>query len=94
MQGKGIIKFFLILLTVVCLLQYLYLIPTRKVEKNAEKFATSATASITDEGAKSIAYKLARANYLDSMSSEPVITIPTSTCISSCPTCSAWTASG
>lgn len=76
MQGKGIIKFFLILLTVVCLLQYLYLIPTRKVEKNAEKFATSATASITDEGAKSIAYKLARANYLDSMSSEPVITIP------------------
>lgn len=76
MQGKGIIKFFLILLTVVCLLQYLYLIPTRKVEKNAEKFAASATASITDEGAKSIAYKLARANYLDSMSSEPVITIP------------------
>lgn len=76
MQGKGIIKFFLILLTVVCLLQYLYMIPTRKVEKDAEKFATSATASITDEGAKSIAFKLARANYLDSMSSEPVITIP------------------
>lgn len=76
MQGKGIIKFFLILLTVVCLLQYLYLIPTRKVEKNAEEFATAASASLTDEGAKSIAFKLAKANYLDSMSSEPVITIP------------------
>ncbi len=76
MQGKGIIKFFLILLTVVCLLQYLYLIPTRKVEKNAERFATAASASLTDEGAKSIAYKLAKANYLDSMSSEPVIKLP------------------
>jgi SecD/SecF fusion protein len=76
MQGKGIIKFFLILLTVVCLLQYLYLIPTRKVEKNADQYAANASASVTDEGAKSMAYKLARANYLDSMSSEPVIKIP------------------
>jgi len=76
MQGKGIIKFFLILLTVVCLLQYLYLIPTRKVEKNAERYATEASASMTDESSKSMAFKLARANYLDSMSSEPVIKLP------------------
>jgi SecD/SecF fusion protein len=76
MQGKGIIRFFLILLTVVCLLQYLYLIPTRTVEKNADKFAQAATEGLTEEGAKSMAYKLARANYLDSMSSEPVIKIP------------------
>src|SRR6187549_1516328 len=76
MQGKGIIRFFLILLTVVCLLQYLYLFPTRKVEKNADEFAQAATSSLTDESAKSMAYKMARANYLDSMSSEPVIKIP------------------
>lgn len=76
MQGKGIVRFFLILLTVVCLLQYLYLLPTRKIEKNAERYAATASASITDEAAKSMAYKLARANYLDSMSSEPVIKIP------------------
>lgn len=76
MQGKGIIRFFLILLTVVCLLQYLYLLPTRKVEKNAERFAQAAVAGMTEDAAKSTAYKLARANYLDSMSSEPVIKIP------------------
>jgi SecD/SecF fusion protein len=76
MQGKGIVRFFLILLTVVCLLQYLYLLPTRKIEKAADAHATAASASITDEAAKSMAFKMARANYLDSMSSEPVMNIP------------------
>jgi len=76
MQGKGIIRFFLILLTAVCLLQYLYLLPTRKVERDAEKFATQATAGLTDENAIITAHKFARAEYLDSMSSEPVISIP------------------
>lgn len=76
MQGKGIIRFFLILLTVVCSLQYLYLLPTQKVEKNAEKVGLAASAGLTDESAKNMAYKLARANYLDSMSSEPVIKLP------------------
>ncbi|HZV71483.1 MAG TPA: protein translocase subunit SecDF [Saprospiraceae bacterium] len=76
MQGKGIIRFFLILLTAVCLLQYLYLLPTRKVERDAEKFAIQATAGLTDENAIITAHKFARAEYLDSMSSEPVISIP------------------
>jgi SecD/SecF fusion protein len=76
MQGKGIVRFFLILLTVVCGLQYLYLFPTRKIEKNAEQYAAAASASLTDEAAKSMAYKMARTAYLDSMSSEPVIKIP------------------
>src|SRR5688572_24661738 len=76
MQGKGIIRFFLILLTAVCLLQYLYLLPTRKVEKNADRYAASIAASETDEAAKLMSEKLARAKYLDSMSSEPVIKIP------------------
>jgi SecD/SecF fusion protein len=76
MQGKGIVRFFLILLTAVCLLQYLYLIPTRKVEKKADEIATAASAGVADESARSTAYKLAKANFLDSMSSEPVITIP------------------
>lgn len=76
MQGKGIIRFFLILLTAVCLLQYLYLLPTRKIEKNAERYATSVSAGETDEAAKLTAFKMAKAKYLDSMSSEPVIKIP------------------
>ncbi len=76
MQGKGIIRFFLILLTAVCLLQYLYLLPTRQVERDAENFAAKATAGLTDENAIITAHKIARAEYLDSMSSEPVISIP------------------
>lgn len=76
MQGKGIIRFFLILLTIVCLFQYLYLLPTRKVEKAADNFATAATANITDEASRLITFKAARAAYLDSMSSEPVIKLP------------------
>lgn len=76
MQGKGIVRFFLILLTVVCGLQYLYLFPTRKIEKKADEYAAAASASITDEAAKSMAYKMARTSYLDSMSSEPVVKIP------------------
>ena len=36
MQGKGIIKFFLVVLTLMCLLQYFYLLPTAKVENNAD----------------------------------------------------------
>lgn len=76
MQGKGIIRFFLILLTAVCLLQYLYLLPTRKVEKAADRYAESVAANETDEAARLTAEKLARAAYLDSMSSEPVIKIP------------------
>lgn len=39
MQGKGIIKFFLVIITIVCVIQYLYLLPTRSVEKDAEEFA-------------------------------------------------------
>ena len=76
MQGKGIVRFFLILLTAVCLLQYLYLLPTRKVEKDAERYAVKASAGLTDENAIITAQKFARAEYLDSMSSEPVIKIP------------------
>lgn len=76
MQGKGIVRFFLILLTAVCLIQYLYLLPTRKVERDAEKYAAQATAGLTDENAIITAHKIARSEYLDSMSSEPVISIP------------------
>ncbi|MBK9104337.1 MAG: hypothetical protein IPL92_07150 [Saprospiraceae bacterium] len=52
------------------------MIPTRKVDRNAERFAEAASAGITDEAAKSMAYKMAKSNFLDSMSSEPVINIP------------------
>lgn len=71
MQGKGLVRFFLILMTIVTLFQFLLTIPTMNVEKNAEAYAqkVSAKAAKADQ---STAYKTARAAYLDSMSTEVV----------------------
>lgn len=75
MQGKGIIKFFLVALTVVCFIQFLYVLPTNKVENAADRYAES-IASQKPEAEKRTAFKNARASYLDSMSSETVFKIP------------------
>ena len=75
MQGKGIIKFFLILLSVVTLVQFMYMLPTRKVEKNAQQFAELQAASVPEDD-KYAAEKAARTAYLDSMSSETILKIP------------------
>ena len=76
MQGKGIIKFFLVVLTLMCLLQYFYLLPTAKVEDNAESYAQSLASSIADPAQKNEAITAARSAYLDSMSSEVIFSIP------------------
>ncbi len=76
MQAKGIIRFFFILLTVVTLAQFLYMVPTRKVEHHADTYAQAA---VDKAGADADAYtirKEARAHYLDSMSSEVILKIP------------------
>ncbi|MDX2069371.1 MAG: protein translocase subunit SecDF [Haliscomenobacter sp.] len=70
MQGKGLVRFFLILMTIVTLFQFLLTIPTTTVEKNAEAYALKAKAKA--KGNKDAAYKAARAAYLDSMSTEVV----------------------
>lgn len=70
MQGKGLVRFFLILMTIVTLFQFLLTIPTTNVEKNAEAYALKAKAKA--KGNKDAAYKSARAAYLDSMSTEVV----------------------
>jgi SecD/SecF fusion protein len=75
MQGKGIVKFFLVALALVSFLQFILLLPTRKVEKAADNYAQQFSANL--EGpAKRNAFKNARANYLDSISSETVFKIP------------------
>ncbi|HHS95775.1 MAG TPA: protein translocase subunit SecDF, partial [Phaeodactylibacter sp.] len=80
MQGKGIVKFFLIVLTLFCLLQYFYMLPTRSVEKNADAAAKAAAATALASGQSQeearAAEKKARASYLDSMSSEVIFSIP------------------
>jgi SecD/SecF fusion protein len=75
MQGKGIVKFFLIALTVVSLIQFLYILPTRKVEKAADRYAESVTQNLSGSKQRG-AIKKAHADYLDSMSSEVIFKIP------------------
>lgn len=75
MQGKGLLKAFLMLLSMVCLIQLFYFFPTTTVEKNAEEFATTASASKSGLE-KDMAFKMAKSKYLDSMSSEKIFSIP------------------
>jgi SecD/SecF fusion protein len=75
MQGKGLIKLFLVLITIVCLLQFWYFVPTNRVEREAETYALNAVGN--DEAkAGSIEYKIARTRFLDSLSSVPIFSIP------------------
>ena len=70
MQSKGIVKFFLVLLLLICAGQFIYYIPTMRVESDAAAYAKKASAATT--GDISTVERLARAHYLDSMSSEKI----------------------
>ncbi len=76
MEGKGIVKLFLILLLVVTVLQFFYMIPTRNVEKAAENYAEQVAAQYSDVDEAAFAKKEAENAYLDSMSSEVIFSIP------------------
>lgn len=70
MQSKGVVRFFLVALTIVCLYQYLLIIPTNKIEADARYYA--------DECSKSpnTTWRACYSEYLDSLSSETVFSIP------------------
>jgi len=69
MQGKGVVKFFLVVMTIVTLVQYFFILPTQKVEKAADEYAQANSQDKTE-------FKMKRAEFLDSMSSEEVFKIP------------------
>lgn len=75
MQGKGIIRAFAILLAVVCILQYFFWWKTSSVENKAEDYATEVASNYEGEEQK-LEFRNARIAYLDSISSETVLTIP------------------
>lgn len=76
MQGKGLIRFFLVLMILVSIFQYFFIIPTTKIERQANAFAAEAAANISDEERKAAVEKAARIQFLDSVSSEDVFSIP------------------
>jgi SecD/SecF fusion protein len=75
MQGKGLLKAFLVLMAIICFIQLFYFIPTGRVERDAEDFANSISAGKTGVE-KELAYRAARSRFLDSMSSEKIFGIP------------------
>jgi len=75
MQGKGIIRFFLVLMVLVTLIQFLFTLPTQSVEKAADAYAEAASKNVT-KNLKQEVFKQKRIAYLDSMSSEEVLKIP------------------
>jgi SecD/SecF fusion protein len=72
MQAKGIIQFFLVLLLVICASQFLYYIPTNKVENEAERLGKAA-ASLVSPDRQALVAKETRIAYLDSMSSVQIL---------------------
>jgi SecD/SecF fusion protein len=76
MQVKGIVKLLFILFSLVVLLQFLYLLPTNKVENAAEKYAKEQADNAPKGTDKYEIEKLAKAEYLDSMSGEVIFKIP------------------
>jgi SecD/SecF fusion protein len=71
MQSKGVVRFFLIALTIVCLYQYLLVIPTNNIEADARAYADGCASSNPTLG-----WQGCYAQYLDSLSSETVFEIP------------------
>lgn len=70
MQGKGVVRFFLIALTLVCLYQFSLTIPTNKIENDAKRYADDCPKN------QNTTWRSCYSSYLDSLSSEPVFEIP------------------
>ncbi len=75
MQSKGMVKFFLAALIFVCGYQFILTLPTNKVENSADDYAKELAAKAPVEQQYELSKKY-RADYLDSMSSETIFTIP------------------
>ncbi|MBV6443073.1 MAG: protein translocase subunit SecDF [Haliscomenobacteraceae bacterium CHB4] len=70
MQGKGVVRFFLIALTLVCLYQFSLTIPTSNIENRAKRYADDCSQN------PNTSWRLCYSAYLDSLSSETVFEIP------------------
>ncbi len=68
-------RFFLLFMMIVTLVQYLFVLPTQRVERRADRYAEQASAGVAEELQKTV-FKQKRAAYLDSMSNEEILSIP------------------
>jgi SecD/SecF fusion protein len=71
MQGKGIIKFFLVVMLIVTAVQYLYIYPTSRAENDADDFAQEQSGETEGEE-----YRAQYSYFLDSISNEEILKVP------------------
>ncbi|MDQ3142525.1 MAG: protein translocase subunit SecDF [Bacteroidota bacterium] len=76
MSEKGIVKWILVAMVVVSLIQLMYYLPTMKVERRADNFAKERGLGITDEDQKYTVEKQARIEFLDSISTQTILSVP------------------
>ncbi len=78
-QGKSLVRFFLVLMALVCVYQFILMIPTRNVEKKAMEYA-EVLAQQAKQADPAVDYralaKLYYTQYIDSVSNETIFTIP------------------
>jgi SecD/SecF fusion protein len=73
MEGKGLIKFFLIVMLIVSAYTFALFIPTNRIENQAQSYATSQTAGIADENQKNLQQRALVQSYLDSVSKKTAL---------------------
>lgn len=76
MQGKGLIRFFAVLLAIVCIFQYFLMWKTNNIEDQAQKFALEQATGAEGSVERYLNEKSLKAAYLDSISQDTVFRIP------------------
>lgn len=76
MQGKGLIRFFAILIAVVCLFQYFLMWQTNKIEAKADEYAQVVATGEDGSVERYLSEKAGKSKYLDSISQDTVFRIP------------------
>ena len=76
MQGKGLIRFFAILLAIVCLFQYFLMWKTDRIEDAADDYAKTEAIGEAGTAAYNQSVRENRAKYLDDISQDTVFSIP------------------
>ncbi|MEM6395036.1 MAG: protein translocase subunit SecDF [Bacteroidota bacterium] len=76
MQGKGLVKFFLVVMGLLAIAQFMYLLPTNRIERQADDYAQRISSAVEDDIQQRDAFKSARSEFLDSVSNTTVFSIP------------------
>lgn len=75
MQGKGLIRFFLVFMLILSVYTFALFLPTNGVENRAERYAAERAEGMTDGADKDFFQRKYKQEFLDSMSNETVLNL-------------------